>query len=121
MYIEDAAALEALVAQLRGVARVAVDTEFVGEDSYTPSLEIIQIGTETVEAIVDFRVLGSLGGLSEILLDPNIEKVMHAGSQDLAIFALLLGEPPRPVFDTQVAASMVGYGAQIAYSALVQR
>jgi len=121
LYVADREGLVALAARLKGARRLAVDTEFVGEETYIPRLEIVQIGDGAIEAIVDYRALGTLGDLGELLLDPAIEKVMHAGSQDLAIFAGLLGQPPAPVFDAQVAAAMVGYGAQAAYAALAQR
>jgi ribonuclease D len=121
LYVADRGGLAGLAARLKGARRLAVDTEFVGEDTYVPRLEIVQIGDGAVEAIVDYRALGTLGDLGELLLDPAIEKVMHAGGQDLAIFAGILGQPPAPVFDAQVAAAMIGYGAQAAYAALVQR
>ncbi len=119
-YVRDLKSLEQLVGQLRGATRLAVDTEFVRERQYYPQLEIVQVASETVEAIIDFRALGTLGPFSEILSDPATLKVFHAGSQDLEIFFNLTGTVPAPLFDTQVAAAMVGLGAQVGYARLVE-
>ncbi|MBA3532629.1 MAG: ribonuclease D [Ardenticatenales bacterium] len=119
-YINTIEALASLVAQLRGAPHLAVDTEFVRERQYYPQLEIIQIATPDVAAILDYRALGSLGPFTDILDDPAILKIFHAADQDLEIFFNLMGRIPTPLFDTQVAAAMVGQGAQIGYSRLVE-
>jgi ribonuclease D len=103
---------------------MAVDTEFVGEDHYVPRLELIQIASDDLAAVIDFPALNGsplLQAFWSILLDPGIEKIFHAGRQDLELFALHAGRIPKPFFDTQIAAAMVGYGAQTAYAHLVQR
>ena len=120
LYIRDRAALSALVEQLRGAPRLALDTEFVRDTQYYPQLEIIQIATPDVAAIIDYRALGTLEPFTELLADPRTLKVFHAGSQDMEIFFNLTGRVPAPLFDTQVAAAMVGMGAQIGYSRLVE-
>ena len=120
-YIADAHAFEQFVARLREHDRVALDTEFVGEDTFVPRLELIQISAGALSAVVDFPAVGSLGTFGEVLGDPRIEKVVHAGRQDLELFHAHTHVVPTPVFDTQVAAAMVGYGAQVAYAQLVQR
>src|SRR5688500_13916696 len=113
MYIETQSDLRALVERIKGTPHIAIDTEFVRERQYFPQLEIIQIATETAEAIIDFRVLQSLDTFVEILDDPNTLKIFHAASQDLEILFNLMGHVPKPLFDTQVAAAMVGLGPQI--------
>ncbi len=123
-YVADRAGLEALCRHLRTGDRLALDTEFVGEESFIPKLELIQVATERVAAVIDFpsvQAKGPLDALWDILCDPKVEKVVHAGRQDLELFATHAGEIPKPFFDTQIAAAMVGYGAQVAYSNLVQR
>jgi ribonuclease D len=103
---------------------LALDTEFVGEDSFIPKLELIQVATSEIAAVIDFPAVqtnGSLAPFWELICDPKVEKVVHAGRQDLDLFALHAGEIPKPFFDTQIAAAMLGFGAQVAYANLVQR
>jgi ribonuclease D len=120
MYIETMSDLRALVKRIKGTPHIAIDTEFVRERQYFPQLEIIQIATETEEAILDYRVLQSLDSFGEVLDDTNTLKIFHAASQDLEILFNLMGRVPKPLFDTQVAAAMVGLGPQIGYSRLVE-
>lgn len=104
--------------------RLALDTEFIRERTYAPVLEIIQVSTdpEDMIAVIDVPALGgNLGPLGEILRDPSILKILHAGGQDMEILAMhLAGKPPFPVYDTQVAAAFAGFSAQTGYGALVQ-
>ena len=123
-YVTDQRALESLCHTLRESPRLALDTEFVGEDTFIPRLELIQVATATTAAVIDFPAVqagGSLDVFWELICDPKIEKIVHAGRQDLDLFALYAGQIPKPFFDTQIAAAMVGYGAQVAYANLVQR
>lgn len=123
-YIADHTGLESLCTQLREAERIAIDTEFVGEDNYVPRLELIQIATHSVAAVLDFPALHAKGPLDnfwELLCRPTLEKVLHAGRQDLELFATYAGQVPKPFFDTQIAAAMAGHGAQVAYAHLVQR
>ena len=120
-YIRDAAALKSLCERLRDHDRLAVDTEFIGESTFFPRLEIIQVATGDVTAIIDHQAVPDLSALFDLLRDPHILKIVHAGRQDLEIFSVLSGSVPAPVFDTQVAAAMVGYGPQIGYAQLVQQ
>jgi ribonuclease D len=109
---------------LRQSPRLALDTEFVGEDTFVPRLELIQVATATTAAVIDFPAVqagGSLDVFWELICDAKIEKIVHAGRQDLDLFAIHAGQIPKPFFDTQIAAAMVGYGAQVAYANLVQR
>ena len=123
-YITDSAALESLCRQLRSSRRLGLDTEFVGEDSFIPKLELIQVATHDVAAVIDFPAVqanGTLAPFWELICDPQVEKIVHAGRQDLDLFALHAGQIPKPFFDTQIAAAMLGFGAQVAYANLVQR
>jgi len=122
--VTDQRALEALCHTLRQSPRLALDTEFVGEDTFIPRLELIQVATATTAAVIDFPAVQASGSLDifwELICDVKIEKIVHAGRQDLDLFAIHAGQIPKPFFDTQIAAAMVGYGAQIAYANLVQR
>jgi len=123
-YVTDQHALEALCHTLQQSPRLALDTEFVGEDTFIPRLELIQVATATTAAVIDFPAVQASGSLDifwELICDVKIEKIVHAGRQDLDLFAIHAGQIPKPFFDTQIAAAMVGYGAQIAYANLVQR
>ncbi len=123
-YITNGHSLSEFCRQVQDSPRLALDTEFVGEDSFVPRLELIQVATETTAAVIDFPAVSSTGDLEEfwgIVCNPAIEKVVHAGRQDLDLFALHAGQIPKPFFDTQIAAAMVGFGSQVAYANLVQR
>ena len=120
----DQGALKSLCHTLRQSPRLALDTEFVGEDTFIPRLELIQVATATTAAVIDFPAVQASGSLDifwELICDVKIDKIVHAGRQDLDLFAIHAGQIPKPFFDTQIAAAMVGYGAQIAYANLVQR
>jgi ribonuclease D len=121
MIVDKPAELAALCADLGGASTVYVDTEFIGERRYYPVVGAIQVATETRAALVDPLALGDLRPLFEVLLAPGIEKVFHAGGQDLAIFFGLMGRPVAPVFDVQIAAALLGYEDQISLGKLVQR
>ena len=120
-YIRDEAGLLALCERLREHDRLAVDTEFMGEDSFHPRLEIIQVASGDMIAIIDYQSVSKLAPFFSLLDDARILKVLHAGRQDLEIFSVLSGSVPTPIFDTQVAAAMVGYGTQIGYAQLVHQ
>jgi ribonuclease D len=120
IYIETHDELAQLVERIRGVPRLALDTEFVRERQYYPQLEILQVATEDVQAIIDYRALQTLDPFTTLLDDPRTLKIMHAGYQDLEIFFNLTGKGSSPIFDTQVAAAMVGLGAQVGYARLVE-
>ena len=101
-----------------------LDTEFVGEDTFIPRLELIQVATtdDRCRHRLSCRASQRIARVFwELICDPKIEKIVHAGRQDLDLFALHAGQIPKPFFDTQIAAAMVGYGAQVAYANLVQR
>jgi ribonuclease D len=113
--------LEAFVAKAQKAGRLAIDTEFVWERTYRPVLGVVQVATDDVALVLDAKALPSLAPLFPLLRDPAVPVVLHGGGQDLEIFAELMGEPVRGVFDTQVAAAFLGYGLQIGLSALLER
>lgn len=120
MYVTDTAALRDLVEQLRKAPAVAIDTEFMRERTYFARLCLIQLGTDDIHAIVDPLAFDDLSPLCELLTDPAVIKVFHAGSQDLEIFYRLCGHATVPVFDTQIAATLAGFPQQVGYGALVK-
>jgi len=119
-YIDSAAGLDAFCARLSGVDWFALDTEFLREKTYFPKLCLLQVATVSEVACIDPLALDDFGPLLALLADPRITKVMHACRQDMEIFCQLAGRPPAPVFDTQVAAPLLGYADQIGYAGLVK-
>ena len=114
------AELDALCARLRTQRFVTVDTEFMRERTYWPELCLVQLAGEAEVAVVDALAPGlDLGALGALLADTAVEKVFHAARQDIEIFVLRFGDVPRPLFDTQVAAMVAGFGDQVGYDSLV--
>jgi ribonuclease D len=120
VYVTDTQELAALVAELRKAPCVAIDTEFMRERTYFARLCLIQLASDDVAAIVDPLVIADLSPLRDLLTDPDVVKVFHAGSQDLEIFYRLFGVATAPVFDSQVAATLAGFPQQVGYGALVK-
>lgn len=120
-YVDGDAALARVCRHLSAAPRFALDTEFVGERTYVPALELIQVATADEVALIDCRAVESLAPFFAVLSDARVEKVFHAGQQDLDLFHSLTGVAPAPIFDTQVAAALAGYGAQVGYAQLVER
>jgi ribonuclease D len=113
-------ALQDLSDRLRREDYVTVDTEFMRERTYWPELCVIQLGGAQEVAVVDALAPGlDLSPLGELLVDPSVVKVFHAARQDIEIFVLKFGRVPEPLFDTQVAAMVAGFGDQVGYDALV--
>ena len=94
------AELEELARAAAAAGRIALDTEFVWERTYQPLLGVVQIATDDTALVLDARALPSLEPLFPLLKDPDVPVVIHGGGQDLEIFASLMGEPIRGVFDS---------------------
>ncbi|MGD0633313.1 MAG: ribonuclease D [Beijerinckiaceae bacterium] len=100
---------------------VTVDTEFLRETTFWPKLCVVQLASVDEAAAVDALAEGiDLSPLFALMADPKIVKVFHAARQDVEIFWNLAKMVPAPLFDTQVAAMVCGFGDQISYSDLVQ-
>jgi ribonuclease D len=113
-------ALDALCRRLAAEAFVTVDTEFMRERTYWPELCVVQLAGASEVAVIDAQAPDlDLAPLGRLLADPAVMKVFHAGRQDIEIFVLKFGAVPTPLFDTQVAAMVAGFGEQVAYDALV--
>lgn len=117
--VQDATALEHLCERIAGSRWIALDTEFTRERTYYARLGLVQLATDDVVACVDPLRL-DLAPLLDVLYDRNILKVLHAGRQDLEVLHDLRGAVPQPIFDTQIAAALLGYPDQIGYAALVE-
>lgn len=121
VYVNTPALLEKACLQLQHCAVICVDTEFHRETTYTPEFALLQAYAEGCCWLFDPLALKDLSSLWKVLCDPAIVKVFHAGRQDLEILLAACGQLPLPVFDTQIAASLLGYGQQIGFANLVQR
>ncbi|MFB3100310.1 MAG: ribonuclease D [Gammaproteobacteria bacterium] len=119
--IENEEDLAKLCEQLKGSNWLAVDTEFERIKTYYPELCLIQVANADVAAIIDTIAITNLDTFFEILYDESITKVFHSAHQDLEIFLNLKGSVPTPVFDTQIAAPLLGYAEQIGYAKLVKQ
>lgn len=101
---------------------VAVDTEFMRENTYWPKLCLVQVGGPEEAAAIDPMADGmDLAPLFDLLADRSVLKVFHSARQDIEIFVNLTGAVPEPLFDTQVAAMVCGFGDSVGYETLVNR
>ena len=119
--ITDSAELAVLCERLATEDFVTVDTEFMRERTYWPELCVIQLAGTNDVAVVDALAPGlDLAPLGVLLADQRVTKVFHAARQDNEIFLLRYGAVPTPMFDTQVAAMVAGFGDQVSYDALAR-
>ncbi len=119
MYIADQDRLEAFVERSSNARVLAIDTEFLREKTYYARLCLLQMATEHEVAIIDPFTIKDLKAITPLLENEKIVKLFHAGSQDIEILFRETGVLPRPVFDTQIAATLLGYTQQIGYAPLV--
>ncbi len=113
-------ALQELCARLATEQFVTVDTEFIRERTYWPELCVVQLAGSDEVAVVDAEAPDlDLAPLGELLANPAVTKVFHAARQDIEIFVLRFGAVPKPLFDTQIAAMVAGFGDQVGYDSIV--
>ncbi len=118
--ITDNAALAAFCKAAVRYPYITLDTEFIREKTYWPQLCLIQAAHADDAAIIDPMAEGiDLAPLFELLQNKKVTKVFHAARQDIEIFYHLSGKMPAPIFDTQIAASVCGYGESASYESLV--
>ncbi len=123
--IEPITTTRALVAACARLARypfVTVDTEFLRETTYYPLLCVAQIASADEAVVIDTLAPGlDLQPFFDLMVNEQVLKVFHAARQDIEIVWHMAGRIPHPIFDTQVAAMVLGYGDSISYDQLVQR
>lgn len=119
MYIDSQDQLVAFVERAKTSSVLAIDTEFLREKTYYAKLCLIQMATDDEVVIVDPFFVTDLTVLAVLMEDEGITKLFHAGSQDLEIIYREVGVLPKPIFDTQVAATLLGHVQQIGYANLV--
>jgi len=117
--IDTALALTQLCEQLQGCSWLAVDTEFERVNTYYPELCLVQVANNDITAVIDPLAIANLEPLYDVLYNPSIIKVFHAARQDLEIFFHIKGELPVSLFDTQIAAALLGYDKQLGYANLI--
>src|SRR5918997_1232962 len=120
--ITDSESLKSLCNRLAKSPFVAVDTEFMRENTFWPELCLIQIGDVDEAAAVDPKADGlDMKPLLDLLVNnEDVLKVFHAGSQDIEIIYNITGKTPHPLFETQIAGMALGLGEQVGYSNLVE-
>ena len=120
MLVENDAQLKDFLALCEKSSYMAIDTEFLREKTYYAKLCLIQVAVEGCTAIIDPFTIGDLSVMAPVLTNQNVVKIFHASSQDIEILYHETGVVPDPVFDTQVAAALLGKSQQASYAALVQ-
>lgn len=118
--ITDNAALKKFCARAAKAEYVTVDTEFLRDKTYWPKLCLVQVGLADEAVGIDTLADGiDLGPLLDLMFNPDILKVFHAARQDIEIFVHMTDRVPAPLFDSQVAAMVCGYGDSVSYERLV--
>ena len=118
-WIADTATLSDFCRRAAAAPFVTVDTEFMRERTYWAQLCLVQVATADEAVAIDALAPGlDLSPLFQLLDDPRVLKVFHAARQDLEIFHHLTGRVPGPLFDTQVAAMVCGFGDAVSYETL---
>jgi ribonuclease D len=120
--ITGSAALAEFCARQKGAEFITVDTEFMRERTYWPVLCVVQVAGPQEAVAIDALADGlDLAPLLALMNDPATLKVFHAARQDLEIFFHLSGAVPHPLFDTQIAAMVCGFGDSVSYETLVRK
>jgi ribonuclease D len=120
--ITDSAALAQFCERQKGAEFITVDTEFMRERTYWPILCLVQLAGPDEAAAIDALAPGiDLAPLLALMNDTATLKVFHAARQDLEIFHHLSGAVPEPLFDTQIAAMVCGFGDSVSYETLVRK
>ena len=119
-FIQNAEQLINICEQLSNSDFLCIDTEFHREKTYYPELALIQIANSSTAVCVDPLTIKDLQPILDLLTNPAITKIFHAAQQDIEIFFHHFNTLPAPVFDTQIAATLLGYGDQVGYAALIK-
>ncbi|MCH8182266.1 MAG: ribonuclease D [Proteobacteria bacterium] len=120
--ISKSAPLAEFCDRLSRASYITVDTEFMRENTYWSKLCLVQLAGPDEAAAIDVLAQGiDLAPLYDLLHNPKILKVFHAARQDVEIFVYLTGKVPAPLFDTQIAAMVCGFGASVGYQTLAEK
>ena len=121
IYIDSDDKLLEFCEKIRTAQVLILDTEFIREKTYYAKLCLIQVCANELIACIDPLTINDLQPFMDIIFSPDKIKVLHAARQDYEIFHDINGQLPCPVFDTQLVASLLGYGDQIGYAGLVKK
>ncbi len=122
--IAESAGLQAFCARLAKADYITVDTEFLRDSTYWPKLCLLQVAGPEEDAVAAIDTLAEgldLSPLLDLFDDRGIVKVLHSARQDMEIFFHMTGRLPAPIFDTQVAAMVCGFGESVGYDTLVRK
>lgn len=112
--------LESFAAETAGTPWLGLDTEFVRDRHYFARVGLIQLAAPGAVVLIDPVAITDLSPLEPLLFAGTSEKIVHAGRQDLELLVQLFNRAPAPLFDTQVAAAMLGMAPQIGYASLAE-
>lgn len=118
-YIEDQKSLEDFITRAASSSVLAIDTEFMREKTYYPQLCLIQMATDSEIVLIDPFCVDDLTSLQPLFENEDIVKLFHAATQDLEILLSEVGCLPKPIFDTQIAAALLGQSHQVGLGALI--
>ncbi|MEZ5063112.1 MAG: ribonuclease D [bacterium] len=121
MFVTDRDRFLSLCEAIRAEGTFAWDTEFIQDRTYWPRLCLVQVATRGEVAAIDPFEVGDLEPLWDLVTDPAVRVVLHAGAQDLQIAFDAAERPARNIFDTQIAAAFLGYGDSISYAGLLSK
>lgn len=121
IYVDQQANFDRAIESLRTATWIGFDTEFVGEKTYIPNLCLLQIVSDNHIYLVDTIKVKQLDAFLDIVKDPAVLKITHAGDNDYRLLYTLYGVVPQSTFDTQIAAGFVGYNYPAGFSRIVER
>ncbi|MEE8279072.1 MAG: ribonuclease D [Alphaproteobacteria bacterium] len=122
LVISDTPTLAGFCRRLEQADYITVDTEFMRERTYWPRLCLVQVAGPDEAAVIDALAEGiELAPLLQLMTNPKVLKVFHAARQDIEIFHQLNGAIPAPLFDTQIAAMVCGFGDAVGYETLAAK
>jgi ribonuclease D len=121
VWIDTAEELASLCAKWQQQASIAVDTEFMRSDTFYPKVGLLQIGDGKACYLIDPLAIQDLQPLRDLLVNPQVTKVLHSCSEDMEVFQTWLQLVPSPIFDTQIAAAIAGLGYSLSYANLVKQ
>lgn len=118
--VADDRALCSAVERWQSAEAIALDTEFMRTDTFYPKFALLQVCDGQNIWLIDPLKITDTGAVRNLLLDPQVVKVLHSCSEDLEVLKLAYDGLPDPVYDTQIAAAMTGHGFSLGYSKLVK-